>query len=57
MSDLVTIDTLNTTSKLESTRNVQKTLNDRNAHYTNIDDVYAMSEHDGSKLSLITSHQ
>jgi hypothetical protein len=52
MSDLVTIDTLNTTSKLESTRNVQKTLIDRNAHYKNIDDVYAMSEHDGSEAAV-----
>jgi hypothetical protein len=52
MSDLVTIDTLNTTSNLESTRNTQKTLNARNTHYKNIDYVYAMSEHDGSKAAV-----
>ena len=52
MSDLVTIDTLNTTNNLESTRNALKTLNARNTHYKNIVDVYAMSEHDGSKAAV-----
>ena len=33
MSDLATIDSLNTTSNLESTRNVLKTLNTRITHY------------------------
>ena len=52
MSDLVTIDTLNTTSKLESTRNAQKNLKDRNTHYKNIDDVYAMSKHDDRETAV-----
>jgi len=52
MSELVTIDTLNTTNNLESTRNALKTLNARNTHYKNIVDVYAMSEHDGSKTAI-----
>ncbi len=52
MSDLVTIDTLNTTSKLESTRNAQKTLKDRNTHYKNIDDVHAMSKHDDRETAV-----
>ena len=37
MSNLVTIDTLNTTNNLESTRNALKTLNARNTQYKNID--------------------
>ena len=59
MSDLATIDSLNTTSNLESTRSVLKTLNTRITHYKIFD--YAMSEHDQwigrQKLSLPTSHQ
>jgi hypothetical protein len=52
MSDLATIDNLDTTNNLESTRNALKPLNAGNTHYKNIVDMYAMSEHDGSKAAV-----
>jgi len=52
MSGLATTEFLNTTSNLESTRNAPTALNTRIAYYKKADEVYAMSERDGSKAAV-----
>jgi hypothetical protein len=52
MSGLATTEFLNTTSNLESTRNAPTALNTRITYYKKADEVYAMSEHDGSKAAV-----